>query len=427
MNRIVAVVAVLALAPAALAQENQPGALPPDAHPATEPQPATAPHPAPPPAVDTAALEGKVEAAEATLAEVKAAADRLSKLKFSGYLQARWGWREVGLPDSAPANAYNTTPGAALSQNGFFLRRGRMKAAYDTSAAQYVLQVDVVPSGVSIKEGYASIKLPKGWAIDAGLQLFPFGYEVYSRSSSDLDLLERSAVTRAFLAGEYDLGLAVKGKAGPVNLKLGVFNGNGVDAGTSGLDNDQMKDVIGRATIDLGLVTAGLSGWYGKTIDWSREDDREFDRYRVGADVQVFLDLLPIGGTALKGEYIWGRTTIGSGAGGAGGNLPSNTSEAPPPTGSGWYAILTQNVGPWNQLAVRYEQYRRRHALVGGATESTSNVAVNEELQVALHTFVSDNLKVSAAWFHPMFGDTVGPAPGDPNADQFVAQVQAKF
>jgi len=219
---------------------------------------------------------------------------------------------------------------------------------------------------------------------------------------------------------------------GPVNLKIGLFNGNGIDAGPlaadKGLDNDQLKDVISRATVDLGMITAGLSGWYGKTVDYTRDDDKKFDRYRVGADVQVFLDLLPVGGTAVKGEYIWGRTTIGNVTnGGAGGNLPANTSDGPVPTGSGWYAILTQNVGQWNQLAVRYEQYRRNHTLQGGTTESVNNVDVLEEIQVALHTFVGANYKFTVAWFHPMFGSTVGPAPGDPRADQYILQAQAKF
>ncbi len=410
MNRHITLLALLAVAPAALAQETKPA----------EPAPAEAP-------VDAAALKGKLEAVETAVVELKSEVDKAKRLKLSGYLQARHAFKDTGLPDSAPPNAYNTSPGSPISQNGFFIRRGRLKAAYDAPTSQYVLQVDVVPTGVSIKEGYASIKLPKGWAIDAGLQLFPFGYEVYSRSSSDLDTLERSAVTRAFLAGEYDLGVALRGRAGPVSLKIGVFNGNGIDAGTGGLDNDQLKDVIGRATIDLGPVTAGVSGWYGKTIDWSRADDRKFDRYRAAGDVQVYLDLLPIGGTALKGEYVWGRTTIGSGAGGAGGNLPPSTSDAPVPTGSGWYAILTQNVGAWNQVAVRYEQFRRNHTLAGGTAESASNVKVSEEVQVAVHTFLGDSLKITAAWFHPMFGETVGPAPGDPKADQYVAQVQAKF
>ena len=66
-------------------------------------------------------------------------------------------------------------------------------------------------------------------AIDAGLQLLPFGYEVGVRSSADLDLLERATFSRTFLKGEYDLGVALRGKHGPLNFKVGLFNGNGVD------------------------------------------------------------------------------------------------------------------------------------------------------------------------------------------------------
>lgn len=419
MNRLIAVIAVLALAPAARAEEAQPQ----QPQQPGEAQPTAA---AQDPSTDAATIQGKVEAAEATLAEVKTDVDKSKKLKLSGYVQGRWATLDAGLPETAPPNAYNTTPDTAIPQNGFFIRRGRFKAVYDADWSQYVVQADIVPSGVSIKEGYATIKLVKGWALDVGLQLFPFGYEVYSRSSSDLDLLERALVTRQFLGGEYDLGVAVKGKAGPVNLKVGVFNGNGIDAKQNGLDNDQRKDVIGRATIDLGMVTAGVSGWYGKTINYARDDDRAYDRFRAGADVQVFLDLVPFGGTALKGEYIWGRTTIGSANGGAGGNLPATTSDAPVPTGSGWYALVTQNVGRFNQLAFRYESYDKNHTLDLTGPTNTS-VKVQNEIQAAVHTFVGEGLKFSVAWFHPMNGEKGDAAPSDLNADQFIVQAQAKF
>ncbi len=416
MNRLIAVLAVLVLAPAALAQEAS--------QPATQP----AEQPAGP---DLAALEGKITALEEQYLETKATVNALSKLKFSGYIQARYSYNEVGLPETAPPFAYNTTPEAAPSNNGFYIRRGRLKAAYTGDLTDYVLQIDVTNSGVGIKEGYATLKLPAGWAIDAGLQLFPFGYEVYSRSSSDLDTLERAAVTRAFLGGEYDLGVAVRGKLFDlVNLKVGVFNGNGIDSGQSGRDNDQMKDIIGRATVDLGMVTAGVSGWYGKTINYARTDDKAYDRVRAAADLQIYLDLLPIGGTALKGEYIWGRTTIGtagSGAtanGGAGRNLPGLTSDAPVPTGSGWYVIATQNILKYNQLAARFEQYMADHTV---DTETGSSVKQTRELQLALHTFVGENGKVTLAWFHPMYGEKGPDAPSDPNADVYTVQVQAKF
>jgi len=63
MNRLTAVIAALALAPAALAQESQPQAAPPQ--PAA---PEAAPKQTSGDTVDAAALQGKVAAAEATLA-----------------------------------------------------------------------------------------------------------------------------------------------------------------------------------------------------------------------------------------------------------------------------------------------------------------------------------------------------------------------
>jgi hypothetical protein len=399
--RIVAILAAAALAPAvAVAQEAQ----------------------ASTPVADPAVVEGKVESLAEQYAETKADVASLKRLKLSGYIQARYAWLE--------ATNYNASYAAATTpaQSGFFIRRGRFKATYEADEAQYVVQIDITPAGLAMKEGYASIKLPYGLALDAGLQLFPFGYEVFARSSSDLDTLERSRVTRAFLGGEYDLGLALRGKVSMVNFKVGAFNGNGVDSGQVGRDNDQLKDIIGRAWVDMGMVTAGVSGWYGKTINYARADDKSYDRNRVAADVQVYLDLLSIGGTAVKGEYIWGHTTIGNTAGnlGAGGNLPGLTSLAPVPTGSGWYATLLQNFGKPYQLAVKYEQYMPNQTAAISAPTSTT-VKVQQELQVAVHAFVGGNTKLTAAWFHPMNGEKGAAAPADPKADQYILQAQVRF
>jgi hypothetical protein len=412
--RIVAVLAAVALAPAvAIAQEA----------PAAAPGPAAAPVAASAPAADPAALEGKIDALAEQLAETRGDVAAMKRLKLSGYIQALYIWQEaVSYNGSAAA-----TPPTAPAGVGFTVARGRFKAAYDADWSQYVLQIDVVPTLVGIKEAYVSLKLPYGLALDAGLQLMPFGYEVFTRSSADLDTLARSRVTRAFLLGEYDLGVALRGKVSVVNFKVGLFNGNGINSGQVGKDNDQLKDVIGRAWVDLGMVTAGASGWYGKTINYARADDKEYPRTRVAVDAQLFLDLLPIGGSALKGEYMWGQTTIGTSSNnlGAGGNLPGLTSAAPVPTGSGWYLIGLQNVGPWNQLAVKYEQYRPDHTVDFVASPST--VKVQEELQVALHTFIGGNMKVSAAWYHPMNGEKGPTAPADPKSDSFLAQAQVKF
>jgi hypothetical protein len=377
---------------------------------------------APDTAEELAKLEGKLASLEEQYAETKNDVAGLKRLKFSGYVQARFAYLE--------AAAYNTeiakTTAAGPASDNFYIRRGRLKAVYDADLAQFVMQIDAIPSAVSLKEAYATVKLPAGLAIDAGLQLFPFGYEVGTRSSADLDLLERAAVTTAFLDGEYDLGVSLRGARGPLAFRVGLFNGNGVKP-KAGVDNDQLKDLIGRATYDLGFLTVGASGWYGKTKDYSRPDDKAFPRVRAGLDAQLYLDLLPVGGTALKGEYIWGKTTIGGTSnGGAGGNLPATTSDAPVPTGSGWYVLATQNLGKYEQLAARYEQYvPNQTASTSGDTNKT--VKVNTAVEVAAHTYVGGNYKLSLAWFHPMYGEKGAAAASGPKADTYLVQAQAKF
>jgi hypothetical protein len=408
MNHFTAILAAVALLPgAALAQDASaaPGAQAPAQQDSTSAQSGPKEEP-----FDGSAIQGKVDALSEQYAETKTDVAKLKKLKLSGYVQARWAWQE------SAAAYFNTTPESAPPQQGFFIRRGRFKASYDADWSQFVLQLDATPSGVSAKEAIASIKLPwMGLAVDAGLQLFPFGYEVGVRSSSDLDLLERAAVTRAYLGGEYDLGVALKGAYGPLNFKVGLFNGNGVEAKQNGLDNDQRKDVIGRLGIDLGILTGGVSGWYGQTVNYVASDDPAYDRYRVGADAQLYLDLIPIGGTALKGEYIWGRTTISDRNGGAGDRLGV--------TGHGWYGLVTQNVGRWNQLAARYEEFTADNDLPLTGT----NVKTGREIQAAVHTFVGAGGKISLAWYHPMNGDRAPGVSSDPKRDQWIVQAQAKF
>ncbi len=401
MNRLVAALAALALAPATLAQDTAAPAAPAEAQAAPAESTESGP--------DVAALEGKVESLAEQFAEMKTDVSGLKKLKFSGYVQGRYAWREDAL--------YNAS--SPPSQNGFFVRRGRFKAVYTaTDWAKATLQLDATTSGVGVKEAFATLKLPfHGLAVDAGLQLMPFGYEVGVRSSADLDLLERSAVSRAFLRGEYDVGVSLKGQRGPLDFRVGLYNGNGVD-GAAGRDNDQYKDVIGRIGLDLGMVTGGVSGWYGKTFDY-RTTDQEYDRARVGADLQVFLDLLPIGGTALKGEYIWGKTQIGTANGGAGEELGK--------IGWGWYGILTQNVGSWNQLAIRYEQFKPDQRMDEDAAANQGEVFLQDEISGALHTYFGGNLKLTLAYYHPMNRSKGDTAPSDPKKDSFVAQLQAKF
>jgi hypothetical protein len=397
--RTVAFLAAMALAPAvAVAQEAQPSA------------PAAA-APAAVPTTDPAVLEGKVDSLTEQYTETKLDVAGLKKIKFSGYIQARWAWLELA--------TYGITGSLPPDKDNFYIRRARFKTVADGDWTQFTLQIDAVPSAVGLKEAYATVKLPAGWAIDAGLQLMPFGYEVATRSSSDLDLLERSLVSVYFLDGEYDTGVSARGKLGPVSLRGGIFNGNGIKA-AAGRDNDQLKDFIARATVDFGFLTAGASGWYGKTINYSAVVNGghvTYDRVRAAIDAQLYLDLLPFGGTYLKAEYMWGKTGIGSANGAAGVALGR--------AASGGYGILGQNVGPWNQVAIRYDTFINHSVDISGATNT--KIKQLNEISGAIHTFIGSGGKFSVAYYHPTYGDKGAAAASDPKADRFEAQLQAKF
>jgi hypothetical protein len=414
MNRTAVALVALFLASAARAQEQQES-------------------PQQEPAVDVTALEGRVASVEEQLAEAKTSLASLSRIKWSGYIQARYAWQEA--VDYEGQESSFSDP----DRTNFFIRRGRLKVVYDADLAQFVLQLDAIPNGVSVKEAYASVKLPvvggiRGLAVDAGLQLFPFGYDVGVRSSSDLDLLERYRGAGYWLKGEYDLGVTLRGAYGPLNLRAGVFNGNGVDgtpAGQVGRDNDPLKDFIGRLGFDFGIVTGGVSGWWGKTRDFRANPSKTYDRNRVGADLQIYLDLLPLGGTALKGEYITGKTGIGVTADAGTPPVPVPPSLAGADAavaGHAWHVTLVQNLGDTFQLAARYESFVRNDNLAS----ATPRVKEITQLDVAVHAYIGGNYKLSALYSHPLDGETIGTGTGDPagsvkETDQFIAQAQAKF
>jgi hypothetical protein len=376
-------------------------------------------------AAEAPTLEGRVAAVEQQGARLEAALAALGHLRWSGYVQARYAWLQAVDYNVAE---HDQKSGAAKAGNparsGFFIRRARLKAVYDADSAQLVVQVDALPEGISVKEAYATVKLPAKLAVDAGLQLFPFGYDVGVRSAADLDVLERYRGEGYWLAGDYDVGVALRAARGPFTFRGGVFNGNGLQAG-GGRDNDQLKDLIGRLGFDLGFLTGGVSGWYGHTRDYHAFPNKTYDRNRVGADVQLALELLPVGRTALKAELIAGKTGIGSASGndaGAGLGL----------AGHAWHATLVQDLGKAFQAAARYEQIVKDNDLA----TPTSGGAVKEidELDVAVHWLASPGYKLSLAYSHPMNGQTLGSTAVRAKvtddayrSDQWLVQAQARF
>ena len=146
--RTVAILTAMALAPAvAAAQDAQASA----------------------PATDPAIVEGKIDSLAEQYAETKVDVAGIKKLKFSGYLQARYAWQEAVIYGKATGTppVFGTPP----DKDNFYIRRGRFKVVADADLTQFVLQIDALPSSLGLKEAYVTVKLPAAWAVDAGLQL----------------------------------------------------------------------------------------------------------------------------------------------------------------------------------------------------------------------------------------------------------------
>ncbi|WP_224370760.1 porin [Hyalangium versicolor] len=356
--------------------------------------------------------EGKVAAIEEQNIETKTDLSALKKLQFSGYVQARFGAQQ-SLDDSG-----------AGGFNRFYIRRSRLKATYTGDVAQYMFQIDATTSSVSLKDVEATLFIPgtkQRLSLTVGQTKWPFGYEA-PQSSSEREFPERSLVVRSFLPGERDVGAKFNGRWGVFRLNVGIFNGNGIqNTNFIGTDNDKEKDVVGRAGFDLGWLSGGVSGWRGLTLGKRTGSTPDafrtaYARNRIGADAQVYLDLIPLGGTAIKAEYIAGKSYQRSG------NEIYGT-----PAG-GWWAMVVQNIGLSDALAVRYDHFdfENGRKAVEADGKLGSNNAVGTLGATAIHYF-GENLKVSATYELLSTATADSGSVEDPKDNLFTLQFQARF
>jgi hypothetical protein len=382
------------------------------AQPTTEP---AAESPAAPSVEDRlTTAEGKVAALEEQNIETKNDLSALKKLKLSSYVQARYTAQQS--LDETGAGGFNR----------FSVRRGRIKATYTGDLAQFMLQIDAVPSGVALRDAEATLFIPgtqQNLSVSIGQFKWPFGFEG-PQSSSDREFPERTSVVRAFLPGERDRGVRFSGKfLGLLRVSAGIFDGNGTNnTGFIGTDNDKEKDLIGRVGFDKKWIAGGVSGWFGNTLGKRTtgpnpdEGRKAYSRNRMGADLQLYLDLLPVGGTALKGEYITGSTYQRGGV------------EQFGVAAHGWWAMAVQNIGLSNQVAIRYDSFDPQNS--SEASESDGKLGANNPINTlgltAIH-HLSENLKVSATYELPITATAGSSTVEDPKDNVFTVQFQARF
>lgn len=382
-------------------------------------------------------LEGMSE----NLATLNSDVGILKYVKISGYLQTRWEYIDT---------LANFASGPDVKQNNgasnIYIRRGRIKfTVTPNSTSKYVIYFDASKNSVSLKEAYVELSKTHNFhsfALTVGQFNWPFGYEI-EYSSSQRDFPERSAAENALFKGERDRGINFTYTAPRYfAANIGVFQGFGIEnSAFTWWDPTKQKDIIARAKAKLGMLDVGVSGYWGDnfiagtaataaTTSWTDTngdhvvDSSEVkntaakaavpgfskDKNRFGVDAQLYLDVLPIGGTAIRGEY-YGAT-----------DFDKSDLDDSLVSRQGWYLWVSQSISTKLGAALRYDYW-----------DPNSETAINDAIgtwSMALHYFFDPNVRITAAYDMPskLKGEsTFASVDKDPEDNRFTLQFQFVF
>jgi len=358
-------------------------------------------------------LKDRADGVSENMATLNSDVAILKWVKISGYIQARYEYNDSS--QNGVAGGYDATKN--LNANNFYIRRGRIKFTVQPgSSSKYVIYFDASKNTVSLKEAYVELsKNIQGHqlALTFGQFNWPFGYEI-EYSSSKRDFPERSLAENNLFKGERDRGTNLTWSLPKyLQFNIGLFQGYGIeDKNFTWFDPTKAKDVIARAKMKLGIVDLGFSGYWGKTYfpgsaavsgvtSWYDANGNgaidpgeikttapkaavpalEKDKIRYGADAQVYLDFLPIGGTGIRGELYLAQDY----------NKNAKDSLADE---MGWYLWLSQNLTTKFGAAARYDYWDPN------TDENAKNDATGT-LSLALHYFWDSYVRVTAAYDIP--------------------------
>ncbi|KXK41897.1 MAG: phosphate-selective porin O and P [Bacteroidetes bacterium OLB11] len=249
----------------------------------------------------------------------------LKQFMVSGYVQTQFQYGEKNA--SLKVGSVNTDLNKDFSRFG--IRRGRIKFQFERGIALGVFQLDMTDKGVSIKDAYLNVKIPRlgNSSIKAGIFDRPFGYEI-AYSSSRRESPERATVITTLFPDERDLGLMLTLQAPKTSswnflkLEAALVSGNSIK-----LDMDNRKDFIGHLSANKNInekynISGGISYYKGSTYQGSSSvykmngnkfegstDTSHFgafaNREYIGVDAQ-FATITSIGTTQLYGEFLTG-------------------------------------------------------------------------------------------------------------------------
>jgi hypothetical protein len=436
--------------------------VPPPQPPAEVPPP---PADVPPPASATldermADVEAKIEGLNETLTVTNSTLSPIAKLKFSGYIQGRYEWRE----DSYSGVDSMNRP---TNFDRFLVRRARLKATYVGENAEYMLQIDSTGDGTVLRDAEATFVdtwTPLGIRATAGQFKIPFGYEVL-QSSGDREMPERARVIRALFPNERDRGVRVQARYDWLRFSGAAVNGTFIgDAVYGTTDQNRYADLVGRLGGDFDFLVVGVSGQFGQKLvtpavtparvsgtDTNMDGvitgdeitavtptsvpvTRRFDIWRFGMDAQAYFDIPGVGGMALKGELVMGGEK----------NLDfrgMNADACRDVKQFGWILTAIQNFGDSFGMVARLDQWNPNRDVAAGTSSTcttAAGLAANDKITTlggGLLYYISGNLKLSGVYEHVWRSDTLGrtgaPASAAPStwipADLLTFQLQAKF
>jgi hypothetical protein len=402
----------------------------------------------------------KFEGLDERLSTMESDLNKLTKIKVSGYVQAQYDmydtWTAAGIHGITPVSG-----ATAPITNSFFLRRARIKFAYEAAdGVKFVLQPDFAFDKVSLKDAYAVIN--DRWTKTYSLYVGQFdrpNYEI-EYSSGSMEVLERTRMAGILYPGEKEMGAKLEANFAtkykfPLKLQLAVMNGNFNLGGISNQvkDVDNGKDVMARAVYSLKFPNKGIAidfgghGYFGKTeilpgatlTGFTDANNNpmtvavgdKLNKKWFGAELQVYYDLL--GGTSLKAEYISGTLS------GAGSTSAANYLSAFPIAGernfSGYYTSLIKNIGKSHQAIVRYDVFDPNTKLSGDQVDKPSELKYST-LTLAWQYFYDENIKIVAGYSLPVNEKSANNSNAMTNSDfantdkkdnQFSIRIQAKF
>ncbi|HEY6035318.1 MAG TPA: hypothetical protein VIV58_13690 [Kofleriaceae bacterium] len=279
--------------------------------------------------------------------------------------------------------------GDLLNQDRVYLRRGRPKitAAYGKVGGVIEIDINTINGGQVRPSAVEATYQATPW-LRAGLGIakIPFGFEV-EQSDRERLFLERSNAERGLFPGEYDTGAKLSGAWRFLRYAIAAQNGEPVgEKGFTLRDPNQAKDITARFGVDTTSGDLSIAGGFSfltgrgfhagtpatkDVLVWRdlNEDglvsageiqviagqaatpSASFDRFALGADLELALDLHDYGRVLLYGELV------------AASNLDRATVIADPVASGrdfrelGWYVAAIAEPVAWAAVGARYDLY----------------------------------------------------------------------